>query len=841
MKFIYDRNKTALIYKEKNYSYKDLLINLKYFSTLFEIKPQNRIIIYMENRPEYMFSLFAIWDKKCACVAIDEDYTPDQLMYVLNDCNPSYIVTSNKNIENTKKTVSATNKNVIIINVDEIFLPDEFIPESMELIIEDRSEVAVLLYTSGTTGEPKGVMLTYDNLLSNSDSVKEVDVLNEHDRFLAILPFHHVLPLNITLILPIYFGTFVVILDEMNSESLKKAMKDNKITVIIGVPRIYELLHKGIMSQVNKSFIAKKLFNMCKKFNSFTLNKIIFGKIGREFGGCLKLCVSGGAKLDVEIARNLFSLGLPIIEGYGLTETSPLVSFNRPFNRRIGTVGEPIPHVIVTIAPDEELLIKGPNVMRGYYNRPEATKEVIDENGWFHTGDLATYIDNFVTIIGRKKEMIVLSNGKNINPTDIENEIMRGSNLIKEIAVTEYNNHLIAIVYPDFDLLKKKQITNIKETLKWEIIDQYNLNAPAYRKILEIKTVKDELPKTRLGKIRRFMLTDFLKGHSSDEGEVPENLQKKISIPDEFKDTYNIIKENIENNHNVKVFPDSHMELDLGLDSLDMLEIVSFIENSFSVKITEDTLSEMKNVLDIAKYVNDHGGAFTNSTSDFKEILNSGEDIELPYFSILASILFFIIKPIFSIYFRMKVIGREKILGDQVIISGNHQSFLDAVYIPISLPLKLLKNTYFLAVAAHFNSPVKKWIAKRSNVILIDVNKNLKHSLQAASKVLKEKKSLVIFPEGARTRDGKMSEFKKTFALLAKEMNVNVLPFGIDGAFDALPFGKSFPKSTKVTVKFFDPIEPAKYEIDSIVANVADEIKTFLNEQNSQKIAVIDK
>ncbi|MDR3259638.1 MAG: AMP-binding protein [Fusobacteriaceae bacterium] len=841
MKFIYDRNKTALIYKEKNYSYKDLITNLKYYSTLFEISPQNRIIIYMENRPEYMFSLFAIWDKKCACVAIDEDYKPDQLLYVLNDCNPSYIVTSNKNIENTQKTVVTSKQNIKIINVDEIFLPDEFIPENMELIIEDRAEVAVLLYTSGTTGEPKGVMLTYDNLMSNSDAVKEVDVLNEHDRFLAILPFHHVLPLNITLILPIYFGTFVVILDEMNSESLKKAMKENKITVIVGVPRIYELLHKGIMSKINNSFIAKNLFNMCKKFNSFTLNKIVFGKIGKEFGGCLKLCVSGGAKLDVEIARNLFSLGLPIIEGYGLTETSPLVSFNRPFNRKIGTVGEPIPHVTVMIAPDEELLIKGPNVMRGYYNRPEATKEVIDENGWFHSGDLATYINNFVTIIGRKKEMIVLSNGKNINPTDIENEILRGSDLIKEIAVTEYNNHLIAIVYPDFDLLKKRQITNIKETLKWEIIDQYNLNAPGYRKILEIKTVKDELPKTRLGKIRRFMLTDFLKGHSSDEGEIPENLQKNISIPDELKDTYNIIKENIENNHNVKVFPDSHMELDLGLDSLDMLEIVSFIENSFAIKITEDTLSEMKNVLDIAKYVNDNGGAFTNSISDIKGILNSGEDIELPYFSVLASIVLFIIKPIFFIYFKMKVIGREKIVGDQFIISGNHQSFLDAVYIPISLPLKLLKNTYFLAVAAHFNSPIKKWIAKRSNVILIDVNKNLKHSLQAASKVLKEKKSLVIFPEGARTRDGKMSEFKKTFALLAKEMNVSILPFAIDGAFEALPFGKSFPKRTKITVKFFDLIEPTKYEIDTIVNNITDEITIFLNEQNSFSAEIVNK
>ncbi|MDR1831902.1 MAG: AMP-binding protein [Fusobacteriaceae bacterium] len=826
MRFIYDRNKTAVIYKDRHYSYRDLLIYLKYYASIFDAKPGEKVVIFMENRPEVMFCLFAVWERKCVAVVADAESSIEQLAYMLRDSEASYIFTTDAHLKVARRAMESVEQDVRILNFDEISLPADFLPDEMEMHIEDRAQVAVILYTSGTTGEPKGVMLTYDNLLSQSDSVKETGVIVESDRFLAMLPFHHVLPLNTTIILPIYFGTFVVILDELNSEALKKAMKENQLTVIIGVPRIYELLHKGIMAQINRRFLTRTLFNWCKKINSFTLNKIIFGKVGRELGGAIKLLVSGGAKLDAGIGQNLYTLGLPVIEGYGLTETSPLISFTRPWNIKIGSVGEPIPHVEVKVAEDEELLVRGPNVMKGYYNKPEATWEVIDADGWLHTGDLATVTDNVITIIGRKKEMIVLSNGKNINPADIENEIIRGSNLIREIAVTEHENHLIAIVYPDFDLVRKNKVTNIAETLKWEIIDKYNLTAPAYRKILEIKTVKDELPKTRIGKIRRFMLAEFLKAHENDEGQ--ETPATETAVPEELKDIYGILKENIETGRSVKVTPEAHMELDLGLDSLDMVEILSFIENSFSVKISEDKLSEMKNILEIVRYIHENGGAFEDRTSDLKDILAEEIPMELPKLSPLSIFAFFLIRICFKLYFRMRVIGREKIVGNQYIIAGNHQSYLDALYVPIALPRRFLRDTYFLAVAIHFDSPFRRWIARQCNVILIDINKNLKLSLQMAAKVLKEGKNLVIFPEGARTRDGNLQPFKKTFALLSTELGIPVLPFGIDGSFAALPFGTTIPKPAKVTLRFFDPVVAESGKADELISTVTTEIREFI-------------
>jgi len=821
MDFIFDRNKTAIIYKEKTHSYKELLISLKYYSNLSRSKFQERVIIFMENRPEMLFSFYSVWENKSVNVVVDASSSSEQLLYIMKDSKPTHIFLSNETLETFNDAKKEYDEEIQAFNVDEIVIPDDFTPENMILKIDNREDIAVLLYTSGTTGNPKGVMLTYNNLLSNSDAVKEINIITETDRFLALLPFHHILPLNITLILPIYFGTFVVILDELNSEKLKKALKDNEITVIIGVPRVFELLHKGIITKINQSFVAKKLFRFCRKLNIFSLNKIVFGSVNRQLGGSLKLCVSGGARLDPEIALDLRTMGLPFIEGYGLTETSPLISFNRPSNVKVGSVGEPIPHVTVKVAEDGELLVKGPNIMKGYYNKSEETDLVINKEGWFHTGDLVTFENNFITIIGRKKEMIVLSNGKNINPIDIESEILRGSDLIKELVVTDNNDHLIAVVFPDFDIIKSRQITNIKETLKWQIIDQYNVTAPKYRKILEIKLVKDELPKTRLGKIKRFMLKDFIASHSlgndsTEDSLVKEKIKKVEIIPDEVAYEYNILKNNIESNYKVEVFPDSHIELDLGLDSLDMMEILTFVDSNFGVKVNEEEFVNIKNILDLATFINKNGGKFSEKDVDLNAILNEEIDRPLPSYPLLGKIFLFLFWPMFNIYFSLKKIDKNKIPEEGALYVGNHQSFLDAIFLAMSMPLKKLKDTYFLAVNVHFNTKFRLFLARQCNIIIIDVNKNLKESLQMSAKVLKSSKNLVIFPEGARTRDGDFLEFKKTFAILSTQLNKPIVPFGLLGAFEAMPFGVKFPRPKKVTVKFFDKIEPEGYSVEDL-------------------------
>ena len=832
MRLLYDRNKAAIIYKDREYSYKELLTGIKYYSTLLDIKKDSKVVVYVENRPEIIQSFFSIWEKQGIAIVLDAGYTPEQLLYVFNDAEPEYIYATNKNYKNAVAAKEMYGKDIEIINIDDIVVPKEFQPDNYELNVDNVEDTAVILYTSGTTGNPKGVMLSYKNLLSNVNAIKAINLVDETDRVLAILPYHHVFPLNINLLMTMYFGTLVVILDELSSEALRHALREYKISVIIGVPRVWEMLHKAIMNKINSSWITKKIFKICQSINSKALSRLVFKKVYNELGGSLRVMASGGAKLDPEVSRDYLTLGLPMIEGYGLTETSPIIAFNKPTNVKAGTVGEIIPDVEVKIAEDGEILVKGANVMKGYYNNPTATKEVIDENGFFHTGDLGKFDGDHLVIVGRKKEMIVLSNGKNINPADIENEIMKGTDLIKEIAVMEYNNHLMAVVYPDFDLIKHRNITNIKESLKWEIIDKYNVTAPKYRKILEVKIVKNELPKTKLGKVRRFMLNDFLKGEVVEEGAegtvVNQQSKKEIEVPEELKEIYTTLKENIERNYDAQVTPDAHLELDLGLDSLDIVEILSFVESSYGVKIKEEEFTNIKNVLILAEFIKNHGGTFSSVEIDWKSILNERIDIELPKSAWVGKLIRIITMPIFSLYFSLKKESQEKISNEPAIYVGNHQSFLDALMFNQAIPMKMMNDTYYIATVVHFDTPLRRYLADRGNVLIVDINKNLKETLQVSAEVLREGKNLVIFPEGARTRDGELQEFKKTFAILSKELNVPVVPFGIKGAYKAMPYGSKFPSMYPIKIKFFDKICPKNLTIEEIVEKSKEEIESWL-------------
>lgn len=832
MRLLYDRNKAAIIYKDREYSYKELLTGIKYYSTLLNIKKDSKVVVYVENRPEIIQSFFSIWEKQGIAIVLDAGYTPEQLLYVFNDAEPEYIYATNKNYKNAVAAKEMYGKDIEIINIDDIVVPKEFRPDNYELNVDNVEDTAVILYTSGTTGNPKGVMLSYKNLLSNVNAIKAINLVDETDRVLAILPYHHVFPLNINLLMTMYFGTLVVILDELSSEALRHALREYKISVIIGVPRVWEMLHKAIMNKINSSWITKKIFKICQSINSKALSRLVFKKVYNELGGSLRVMASGGAKLDPEVSRDYLTLGLPMIEGYGLTETSPIIAFNKPTNVKAGTVGEIIPDVEVKIAEDGEILVKGANVMKGYYNNPTATKEVIDENGFFHTGDLGKFDGDHLVIVGRKKEMIVLSNGKNINPADIENEIMKGTDLIKEIAVMEYNNHLMAVVYPDFDLIKHRNITNIKESLKWEIIDKYNVTAPKYRKILEVKIVKNELPKTKLGKVRRFMLNDFLKGEVVEEGAegtvVNQQSKKEIEVPEELKEIYTRLKENIERNYDAQVTPDAHLELDLGLDSLDIVEILSFVENSYGVKIKEEEFTNIKNVLTLAEFIKNHGGTFSSVEIDWKSILNERIDIDLPKSAWVGKLIRIITMPIFSLYFSLKKESQDKISNEPAIYVGNHQSFLDALMFNQAIPMKMMNDTYYIATVVHFDTPLRRYLADRGNVLIVDINKNLKETLQVSAEVLREGKNLVIFPEGARTRDGELQEFKKTFAILSKELNVPVVPFGIKGAYKAMPYGSKFPSMYPIKIKFFDKICPENLTIEEIVEKSKEEIESWL-------------
>ncbi|MBS9775839.1 MAG: AMP-binding protein [Fusobacterium sp.] len=863
MKILVDKKKTALFYKEKEIKYKDLILNIKKLVKFTKLEEKKNIMVFMENKPELLYSFFAIWKAKSTAVCIDASSTAKELAYFIENSESSKIFTSKAKYERVKEALELLDKQggdcvpselspspvgatppspqkesvrqqnlhpsechvapasrplgrsepkkinyssqVEIIIVDEINF-ENIILENInydDLFIEapQKEDVVFMLYTSGTTGKPKGVMLTFDNLLCVTEALNMNQMFNEHDKVLALLPMHHILPLLGTGILPLINSSQIIFIEEISSAALMKAMKEHKITMLVAVPRLFDMIHKKIMMKIDESKVAKFIFKLAEKINSERFSKKIFKKVGDEFGGNLKIFVSGGSKLSAKLVKDFKTLGLKIVEGYGMTETTAMVSYTPMHDIVPSCAGQVVKDVEVKIADDKEILVKGRNIMKGYYNNPKATAEIIDEDGWLHTGDLGNLVGNHLYITGRKKEMIVLANGKNINPIEIEDKILSGTKLISEIVVLEHNNNLTAVVKPDLEKVKEEKIANIYENLKWQIIDKYNKTVADYKKILDVKIINEDFPKTRIGKIRRFLIPDMLAG----------KLEKKERKAEPNFEEYNKLKKYLMATKEKEVYYDSHIEIDLAMDSLDMVEFLNFIEVNFGLK-EDDLISKNPTLLQLAEFIKENKSSEKIVDTNWNEIINKDIDIKIPNSTSFSGFIKFISYFLFNSYFRVKVENKEKLKAKPAIYIGNHQSFIDGFLLSYSFSKEIFKNTYYLATVKHFKGALMKKIANSSNIILIDKNKDVTETIQIVAKILKQNKNIVIFPEGVRTRDGNLNKFKKTFAILAKELKIDLQPFVIDGAYEVFPPNKKIPKMGKIQIEFLDRVESKDFE-----------------------------
>ncbi|MGL5544345.1 MAG: AMP-binding protein [Cetobacterium sp.] len=817
MEFVKNHNKTAIFYEGIEYSYKQLIAGAKEYASLLDLEKEGKAVVFMENRPELLYAFLGIWDKKGTCVCLDAASKVSEFQYFIEDCRPKYIFVSENTYEVAREAMEISGLTTEIINVDKVDLSKA--DKEGSIYAPDRDAVALILYTSGTTGSPKGVMLTFDNILVNIEGLNKYNMYKPTDRVLALLPMHHIFPLLGSGIVPLQQGATIAFLKELSSQAMIEALNNYKITMMIGVPRLWEMLHKKIMEKINSNKVIKTLFKAAEKIDSKDFSKKLFKKVHEGFGGNIRFFVSGGSKLNPEVSRDFKTLGIDVCEGYGLTETAPMIAFT-PINQVVpGSAGKIMDGVEVKIADDGEILSKGRNLMKGYYNKPEATAEVIDADGWFHTGDLGEVKDEYLYVTGRKKEMIVLSNGKNINPIEIEQWIMSNTDLIEEMVVIEYNALLTAVVYPNFAKVKEGRVTNIAETLKNEVIDKYNGKAPNYKKILDLKIIQQELPKTKIGKIRRFMVPDLL------EGKI--EVEKEENTPT-FEE-YVVISEYLANLKSKKVLSKAHLELDLGLDSLDLVEFMAFVQSSFGVNLTEEILTENPTVIAISEYLKENSNGLEVRDIDWKTILEKESLEGLPKSNTAGKFVKCILKPIFSGYIKIEKEGAENTdVAKPTVFIGNHQSFLDGFIFNQSVDNKILDNTYYLAKVAHFQKGFMKSLGENSNVMLIDINKNLAETLQSAATALRKGKNIVIFPEGTRTRDGEMKEFKKFYAILAKELGADIVPFGIKGAYELFPAHRKTPMKGTVKVKFFPKVSPASLTVEDIVEKNFKDIKEWV-------------
>ncbi|WP_456418974.1 AMP-dependent synthetase/ligase [Thermovibrio sp.] len=489
--------------------FREQLISVQ--EALKNLSTEDRVVIFMENRPEWISAFYATLFKGGIAVPVDYLLSSEELFNIFKDSQPRYVITSNQNEAKVKEAIREIGYHIKVINVDR-----DLKPPTNSLTFKERSpsDVFVILYTSGTTGNPKGVMLTLGNLDHNVRAVEKLGFLNENDRFIAILPFHHIYPLMTTVLLPLTLAIPAVFIEKLTPADILATMNEQKITVMIGVPKLYHVIHHNIIAEIKKLPLVKRravegALKLFRKVGIKPAQRMFFKQVHDKVGRHLRFMISGGAKLSEEVWRDFEAMGFNVLEGYGLTETSPLISVNRPDKKKIGSAGLPVDEVEVRITEDGEITVKGPNVMKGYYNKPEETKKVIKE-GWFYTGDLG-YIDEdgFIHITGRAKEVIVLESGKKVYPEDIELEVLK-SPYILEVGVFYDEGKIRALVRPDFELLVQEGIENVKRFIKEEI-SRTTRHLQPYKKIKEFKIVDRELPRTRIGKLRHFLLPQVWK------------------------------------------------------------------------------------------------------------------------------------------------------------------------------------------------------------------------------------------------------------------------------------------------------------------------------------------
>ena len=757
-------------------------------------------MIFADNSPEYFFATYGAFKCNACVVPVDVQSTSKEISLIVAECRPEIIFVSECYKEKVDEIAAAiphyeykilSSSNIDVSNIDEMPV--------VEIPMRQDDDLAAIIYTSGTTGLPKGVMLSYKNFWYNLDAVcNQLPIFNPNSNVMILLPLHHAFPFAGSMLAPIYVGGTCWITDGMKAESILQTLNDGKITLIIGVPKLYEMLAKGIQSKINASFAAKNIYRLTSFLKWRSFSKTVFKSVHQKFGGNIQYLVSGGAALPVDIAKIYRTLGFYVLEGYGMTECAPMITFTRPGEWRYGYAGRLLPGCEMKIAENGEILVRGNNVMQGYYEQPEDTANILKE-GWLHTGDTGILNHLGVKITGRIKEIIVASNGKNINPTEIEHELMKNSVFMKEIAVFLHNDQLHLLIYPEMSAVRLHSDGDTEELLKDEIAE-YNKNAMNYKRIQQFHIVSEELPKNRLGKIQRFKLEAF--------------VQKKETRPEEnidhFSNTYKILKQFIDKELNVKAHSEDHFEIDLAMDSLSKLSLLSFIETAFSLPMNVSQLDELCNLEKLSQYIEQQAVEYNEKELSWKEVLQTENvPLKMPYSVFIHWFTSNFIKLFLHLYFHLRGKGKAHIPAKPVIFVANHRSGLDGVFITSRLPWKSVKNTFLFAKDKHFKSLFARFMAPRNNVIVMNINTNLRESIVQMSDVLRQGKNIIIFPEGTRSKDKVMKPFKEMFAILSQAFNIPIVPVAISGSERAAFRFKRIPRPFKrIFVEFLPAVYP---------------------------------
>ncbi|MBN1878520.1 AMP-binding protein [bacterium] len=816
----YNPDKPAIISADKPVSYSELAGAILSFAKSLQDYNPLRVVICAENRPEWIYAFYAIWHCEATVVPVDFKSNASDIAYILKDCSPDAIICSHQTRETIEKAISLSGFGIPIILMEDVPVSGSSDQRPCENP-GNRDRIALIVYTSGTTGSPKGVMLSIGNILANTDGVsRDVKVYNSNDNILVLLPLHHIFPLLGTVVINMYAGSTAVFSPSLQPADIMKTLQAHKITMIIGVPRLYEAFRKGIQAKIEASMVPRVLFRIARRLDKQAISRLVFGTVQRGFGGAVRYMVSGGSRLDPETAIFFRTLGFEVLEGYGMTEAAPMITFTRPGGFIAGSAGQALPVTQIEIRQGE-ITASGPNIMKGYYNRPGETSDIL-RDGWLYTGDLG-YLDDsgHLFITGRKKEIIVLSNGKNINPVEIEVVLEAMDPMIEEAAICLVEDRLHALIRPAPAMSNDNDSVSLHHLIRTRIIDVYNREATPHKIIHGLSIVNTELPRTSMGKLRRFMLENYVQAPPA------KPLEPGCDLPESEEQT--VIRNYLSALVGRDVLPGDHLESSLGMDSLDKVTFQVFLKKTFGIELDQTELANLPSIGALSTLVRERKTQIDIAEVNWADVFKETTHVKLPRSWVTSRLLKLIAKLFLKCYFRLSAENVDSLPDGPFIIAPNHQSYIDGLFVAVFLKNRHFSKTYFYAKAKHLKNWLLRFIADRHNVIIMDINKDVQASLQKLASVLKQGRNIMIFPEGTRSRDGQIGDFRKTFAILSRELSVPVVPVTIIGAREALPPGARFPRPfRRVSVIFQDPVYPGDESYESLTETVKTKIIALL-------------
>ena len=688
-------------------------------------------------------------------------------------------------------------------------------------------DTAVLFYTSGTTGAPKGVPLTHANLTHNVEGLLAADIVKGPERVLLPLPLHHVYPFTIGMLVPLRVGAAIVFPAGISGSEIAAALAEGKVTIVIGVPRLYQALMSAIRRRVGSEGLRAKLFSTvlgwCRGARerwNWNLGRVIFRPLRRRLGPELHLLVAGGSKLDADLAGSLEALGFDVLTGYGLTETSPIVAFNRPDKKNLKAAGVPLRGMDVKIAPLEEkeggeITVKGESVFAGYRNLEDKTKETFTEEGYFKTGDIGHLDDEgFLHITARVKETIVLAAGENIYPEDVEEKFLE-SDLVAEAAVLEHDERLALLVVPDAKAVRRRDEADAQKAIESEC-KKISDRLPSYQRIAKVVVTQESLPRTTLGKLKRHELPVILE--RAEEGKPPPEEESELSAADESllrnpraERTWKWLKEHFPDG---KVTPDASLFTDVGIDSLDWVSVSLDLEREIGVRLDEAAIKEIETVRDLLEAVKEaeEGGEAADPTELGPEQEQWLEEKGTARRAIAWPLIGLNILLLRTLC-RLEVEGREHLPKDgPFVLAPNHTSFLDPPVVMAALPGRLRQIAYWAGDdGVMFSTAPRRAFSRLLNVFPVNPLQ-ARTALAFGRAILERGRILTWFPEGRRSKDGTLLRFEAGIGRLAELQPAPLVPVYIEGAFEAWPVGQTLPRPHKVRIRFGEPIDPAGIE-----------------------------